>query len=222
MSMDEYECAAEAELGSQLDSQLRGLGEEPAIQYLGTNGDAVEQRVRNCMEEALALRKVGFYGASVIRSVAGFEVAIRFFLARPLLQGAFLSEEWANLLTNKIWKVKTTEDRALLSAILKNWGINTKTVALSDGSEMWKRVTEEVWPLRNRYAHSGANLTEADALLAEECLQVLLAKVVDPVAVNLGFTKELTGCWAAINAQDGTPKRQFNPQSPFDSQSAQK
>jgi O-antigen/teichoic acid export membrane protein len=59
--------------------------------------------------------------------------------------------------------------------------------------------------------------------LASRLAQILDdAKVVDPVAVNLGFTKELTGCWAAINAQDGTPKRQFNPQSPFDSQSAQK
>ena len=139
-----------------LAEQLRQLAEAPVFTYLARNGDAIEERVQQCIAEAAALSNVGFHGAALVRSAAGLEIAIRFYLARPLVQGAFLSEEWAALLSTKILNGRTAEDRDLLPAILRNWGINITTVTLVDGRQMWERVLGHVWLRRNDYVHKGA------------------------------------------------------------------
>lgn len=177
---------------------LQHLAEAPVFDYLARFGDAIEERVGLCIKESTELRMAGFHGAALIRSAAGIEITIRFFLASPLVQGAFLSDEWAALLSEKVLNGRSAEDRNLLPAILRNWSLDVTRVTLPDGSQMWERIVSSVWPRRNQYVHAGATITASDALLAGECLDTLLAKVVTPIGTRLGFTRDQTGRWSVV------------------------
>lgn len=201
-----------------IEEQLRQLSEEPVIYYLARYGDAIEERVQRCRGEAAALSAAGFHGAALVRLAAAIEITIRFFLARPLVQGAFLSEEWAALLSTKMLNGRTAEDRELLPAILRNWKLDITQVILADGTKVWDRILTRVWPRRNAYVHAGDVITKTDALLAAECLQALLSQVVSPIAARLGFTREETGRWSVILSRyDRTinPPTRHETASPF-------
>lgn len=181
-----------------IEDQLRQMSEGPVIYYLARFGDAIEERVQRCRNEADALTAAGFHGAALVRLAAAIEITIRFFLARPLVQGAFLSDEWADLLSRKMLNGRTAEDRELLPAILRNWNLDITQLKLTDGSLMWDQILNQVWRRRNEYAHAGAAISKSDARLAAECLDGMLAHVVSPIATRLGFTREETGRWSVI------------------------
>jgi len=89
----EAEAAAEryyAARQAELEEQLRRIGEAPVFAYLAVHGDAIEARVKRCLAEPQDLMRDGYHGAALTRAVSGIEVTIRFFLVRPLAQGAFL------------------------------------------------------------------------------------------------------------------------------------
>ena len=202
-----------------LEEQLREIAEAPVITYLSKYGDAIEERIRQCIEEATALTKNGFWGASLIRSTVAIEIVIRYFLARPLVQGAFLSDDWAALLLSKVIKGRTAEDRNLLPTILRNWGLDVTRVLLPDKSQMWEAVITRVWPRRNDYVHAGDSIEEADAILAAACLDALLKHVVDPLACRFGFTREQTGLWSVIVSSvhpELNPPRRYETADPFE------
>lgn len=201
-----------------IEQQLRQMSESPVIYYLARFGDAIEERVQRCRTEAGELAAAGFHGAALVRSAAAIEITIRFFLARPLVQGAFLSDEWAALLSTKMLNGRTAEDRELLPAILRNWKLDITQVTLADGSKMWDRILTRVWPRRNDYVHAGDAVSENDALLAAECLQAILTQVVSPIAVRLGFTREETGRWSVILSRHDrniNPPTRHETASPF-------
>jgi len=181
-------------LSNYVEEELRHLAEAPAFDYLAHYGDAIEDRVRNCLTEAHSLRNSGFPGAALVRAAAGIEIAIRFFLARPLLQGAFLSNEWAQLLSNKLLNGRTAEDKELLPAILRNWKIDITSVRLRNGDQLWETVVTRVWQRRNEYVHKGEQVDDHDAELALESLAALLDDVVARVANRLGFTRDESRC----------------------------
>ena len=202
-----------------IEDQLREIAEAPVFAYLSKYGDAIEERIRHCIEEATALREAAFWGAALIRSAAAIEIAIRFFLSRPLVQGAFLSDDWAALLSSKVLNGRTAEDRDLLPAILRNWGIDVTHVLLADNSQMWEKVTTRVWPSRNDYVHAGGTIREVDAILAAECLDALLKHVVDPIATRLGFTRGQTGRWSVVISPihpELNPPRRYEMADPFE------
>ena len=218
---DYHEYQQEAAMEEFLEEELRRISEEPVFSYLAVYGDAIEARVKRCLNQAQALSDSGYPGAALTRAASGIEVTIRFFLARPLVQGAFLSDEWAELLSQKLLRGRTAEDRELLPAILRNWKMDITSVKLSDGSQAWEQIVKKVWPRRNDYVHKADDTSNEDALLAIECLTILLAQVVDPIAVKLGFTREQTGCWSIVNAKNPAelpnlnPPRKYPRQNPF-------
>jgi hypothetical protein len=181
--------------------ELQRISEEPVIHYLASNGDAIEARVRLCLTQAQGLKEDGHYGAALVRAAAGIEVTVGYFLARPLLQGAFLSWEWADLLAEKIFRRRTTEEREMLPAILHNWGIDITAVKLASGEQVWEQVVSKVWPHRNAYVHRADDATISDATLGIDCLNALLTDVVDPLAMKLGFSRPVTGCWSKVVKQ---------------------
>jgi hypothetical protein len=194
-----------------LEEELRRIAEEPVFGYLAVHGDAIEARVKRCLAEAQALSETGYHGAALTRAAAGIEVTIRFFLARPLVQGAFLSGDWADLLSQKVLNGRTAEDRELLPAILRNWKIDITAVKLADGRQAWEQIVKRVWPRRNDYVHKADDASGEDALLAIECLVALLSRVVDPLAAKLGFTREETGCWSVVAANNPPEYPNLNP-----------
>jgi hypothetical protein len=194
-----------------LEEELRRIAEEPVFSFLAANGDAIEARVKRCLEQADSLVKAGYYGAALVRAAAGIEVTVRFFLARPLVQGAFLSDDWSELLAEKLFTGRTAEDRKLLPAILLNWKIDIATVRLASGSPVWEAIIKIVWRARNNYVHKADDVSEQDAAISIECLNTLLSKVVDPLAERLGFTRERTGCWSIVAVKNPAQFPNLNP-----------
>jgi hypothetical protein len=204
-----------------LNEELRRISEEPVFYYLAVNGDAIEERVQRCIDEARRLLTAGHYGAALVRAASGIEVTVRFFLARPLLQGAFLSDDWAKLLSRQVLNGRTAKDRELLPAILQNWAVDVTKLRLSDGGQLWERVVATVWPRRNDYLHKGDDVSEEEAHTSVECLESLLRQVVDPLANRLGFTRDQTGCWSVVKIKnppefpDLNPPRRHERRNPF-------
>jgi hypothetical protein len=201
----------EAAMEAFREEELRRMAEGPVFDYLAVHGDAIEARVKRCRAEAEALTQAGYHGAALTRVASGIEVTIRFFLARPLVQGAFLSEDWAELLSQKVLGGRTAEDRELLPAILRNWKIDITSVKLADGSQAWQQIVTRVWPRRNDYVHKADVASAEDAALGIECLRVLLSRVVDPLATKLGFTREGTGSWSVVAAKNHPDFPNLNP-----------
>lgn len=223
MSGDDDRGWYEQEEGMQrfLDEELRRISEDPVVAYLAVNGDAIEARVHQCLDEARQLLRAGYDGAALVRAAAGIEVTIRFFLARPLVQGAFLSDDWAQLLSQKVLNGRTAEDRELLPSILRNWGIEITAVKLPSGAQVWEQIVTTVWPRRNDYVHKADSASTRDGQLAIECLESLLTQVVDPLAQRLGFTRAQTGCWSILAVKnppefpDLNPPRRYIRSNPF-------
>jgi hypothetical protein len=158
----------------------------------------------------------GFHGASLVRAAAGIEITIRFFLARPLVLGAFLADDWAQLISQRVLNGRTAEDRDLLPAILRNWKVEITSIKLTNGSQAWEQILKKVWPGRNEYVHKADDACREDASLAIECLEALLSQVLDPLGRRLGFTREQTGCWSVVSAQNPADFPNLNPSRTFD------
>jgi hypothetical protein len=198
MHPDQYEWEQEEAEARLFEEQLQALAEEPVFAYLARHGDAVQERVERCRDEAAALSSAGFDGAALVRAAAGIELTVRFFLARPLLQGAFLSEAWASALTDRIFGRRGADERDLLPSVLANWHVDVTKVLLASGEQAWEVVRTRVWPLRNDYVHAGAELSKADGTVAIECLDAMWSGLVEPVANRLGFTLGTTGKWSVV------------------------
>jgi hypothetical protein len=204
-----------------LNEELRRIAEEPVFYYLASYGDAIEARVRRCLDQARNLIEAGFFGAALVRAAAGIEITIRFFLARPLVQGAFLSDDWSQLISQKILNSRTAEDRELLPAILRNWKVDITAVKLPDGSQVWEQIVGNIRRRRNEYVHKADDTSRDEAILAIDCLEALLSQIVDPLARKLGFTRDQTGSWSVVAVHNPpefpnlNPPRKFTPRDPF-------
>jgi hypothetical protein len=97
---------------------LKDVSEDGIRQYLGIHGDAIDKRLDNLLAQATYARQAGFPHFAVIGAVTAIELIARYMLFRPLLQGAFLSDNWAQLLTRRVTAGKSKEERDILPQIL--------------------------------------------------------------------------------------------------------
>ena len=65
MSIDPSEYEREEAMLGFLEEELQHISEEPVFYYLAHNGDAIEQRVNKCANQARALMDAGFPGAGL-------------------------------------------------------------------------------------------------------------------------------------------------------------
>lgn len=212
----------EAALEEVFNESLKNISIGSTRDYLGIYGDAIQKRVDTCIREARQLDDEKHYGSAMVLASTAIELIVRFLIVRPLVQGAFLSDEWAGILAERIASGRTTEDRELLPAILQQWGIDIRTIHLSDGSNLWDTVTGQVLPKRNVIVHQGATATDKESRKSIECSETLLVKVVSVLSHKFGFTLDITGRWSEIEeTQNGgyegsrTPWKRFKPRSPF-------
>jgi hypothetical protein len=212
-----YYYAQEAAADAVFEDYLHSITQGAVFYYLAAHGDAIEARVTRCLAEADALAHDGYHGAALTCAVSGIEVTIRFFLLHPLVQGAFLSADWAAVLSQKVLNGRTADDRRLLPTILRKWEIDITQVLLANGAQAWELIVGRVWQRRNDYVHKADAVSAQDAALAIECLTTLLARVVDPLATRLGFTREQTGSWAVVAAKKPhlNPPRTYARRDPF-------
>lgn len=217
MTYDPYDDA----MGEFAEQILKERSIEGARYYLGTFGDAVEARVAYLLAQARDLIGVNHPASALVSAATAIEITVRFMLVRPLVQGAFLSDEWAELLAARIGTGRTEEDRKILPALLKQWSLELDSITLSGGNKLWDVITKRVLSSRNKVVHAGESATVEDAKLAVECTERLLSQVVHPVGKVLGFTVERTGKWCKIHGIREGPSQgsqwwsSYSPHSPF-------
>jgi hypothetical protein len=186
----------EASQAAFIEETLKNISEEGVRNYLGTYGDAIDQRIKNSMMDARMLITGKFFPNALVSAVTATELTIRFLLLRPLMQAAFLSEDWANLLTQRITTGQTDKDRQILSEILRFHDIDLHSVKLPDGKPLWSSLIKTVYPKRNAIIHRAESASLDDALLAVYCADQLREQIVLPFAEQLGFTLKTTKRWS--------------------------
>lgn len=200
-----------------LQESIDGISRDAAKTYLGTYGDAIDARVESCLRDSESLLSLGYEGPALCLAATSVELMIRFLLLRPLIQGAFLSDEWASILANRIASGRSAEDRELLPAVLKNWDINIENIETSSGIAVWQFILTDLWPNRNKFVHRGDRPKKDAATVAIECARLFRQKIVGAVASKLGFTLETTGKWCIISGKEGTRSwgQSFDPRDSF-------
>jgi len=173
----------------------------------------VDFRVLDSISTAEKLNASGYHRHAIVSAVTAIELIIRFMLIRPLIQAAFLSEEWADLLTHRIAAGRTDEDRKILPHVLEFHGIKLKDLKLSDGTLLWDTITKAMYPKRHRIVHTGESAVAKDAKIAIECAKMLREKVVLPVAEKMGFTLDKTKSWNEIVSERW--KTKYDKRDPF-------
>ena len=216
MSEHLHDYEEETAIEEFLEESLTAISEENARSYLGTYGDVIEQRVSACRCLAEKLCGDGYYGPAITVATTAMELIIRFMLLRPLVQGAFLSDEWSEILSSRATRARTSEDRELLPSVLRQWGVDPDSFTLTSGSGLWQSVSE-IWPKRDRIVHQGEEGTRDEAMMAIECAAILHETIVHGIASRLGFTLQVTGKWCEIRSdQDGhSHHASFEPGDPF-------
>lgn len=208
-----------------IKEHLKELVKGPAHRYLATFGDAVENRVLECIDEATRLNLAGFPGAALTRAITAIEILIRHFLVRPLIYSAFSSDEWADVLVSRILQKgprASTIEKDLLPAILRNWDIDITQVIMPSGRYLWQTFLENpggLIDLRNQYAHHGCSCDSNAGYLGIECATAMLSEIVSPLANRLGLTRNKTHCWHIVLSeydQTFNPPRIWEQRSPFD------
>ena len=199
------------EIGRKEDiaNALKDISESGAREYLGTHGDAIDKRFDLVMAQARYARQQGYPHFAIMGSVTAIELITKHMLFRPLLQGAFLSDAWAQILTSRFTNARSRQERDILPQILEIHGIKIKELTLSDKSLFWETLIDKVIWKRNRIAHGGDFATPAEADLALECADVLWSNVVLEVAKKLGFKLDDGECWCDVG-EDG-----YEPKDPF-------
>jgi hypothetical protein len=208
---------AEAEFWENLPKQLH---EESVGSYLGVYGDAIEARITGLINMANALLESGFWGASLTVSATAIEVMIGYFCVRPMVEGAFLSDLWAQCLARWVVKTRPVEQRQILVGILRLSDIEIEKIVLADKQPLWETIQVRVLKKRNCFVHRGDDVSKEDAELGISCAASFRREVVFRIAERLGFSLPETGCWAHVVYGSTGPghsrgERHFSARDPF-------
>jgi len=197
---DEFDYAnMQAEYEAELiDKAIAELSTDSIRWYLATNGDSIEKRVDTVLKEAENLFDNGHFGPSLIAAVTSIEIIFRFFVLRPIVHGAFLSDEWAQILLDRIVSGRSYIDRKLLPKVVKYWSIDIEKIKLSAGCGLWSELIKKVWPNRNDVVHKASEASQEMAKIAIECVHVIMKEIVIPLALSVGIDKSKTGVWHIV------------------------
>lgn len=165
--------------------------------YLGTYGDAIYERIERLRSEANSLLSQNFYGPSLMVSVIAMEILIRYLLLKPLLQGAFLSDGWADLLVNRIVQGRSSNDRELLPAVLKQWNYDLTSFKLDSGEPLWSKLLG-VWKSRNEFVHKGVSVSQSMANDALGSLNYLTNVFLVSLSKKFRMSWPNSGAWCEI------------------------
>lgn len=199
---DEYalQAAAEAYQEEVIQEALRDISLDGIASYVSKYGDAIEARIAELLDTAGKLLDLKHSGPALACSCTAIEVTIRHFLLSPLVQGAFLSEEWAEILTKRITSGRAAEDRDLLPAITGFHGVDLNQVKTAAGDPLWGLLHRSIWPTRNNYVHKGNPVSEVQARQAMGCA-LRLREIAEEVLAKAGVSP--TGAPPELKARVG-------------------
>jgi hypothetical protein len=200
----------------ELEDRIEEIAIENAGWYVGTFGDAVERRVRGLMNEATLLLGSGHLGASSVLNATSLELLLRHFVLKPLVSGAFLTDVWAELLVDKLVVGQSGRDRELVPMIANEWGINLKSIKLSDRKSAWEVFVSDLIPLRNQFVHKGASVSLEGATRAAECTAALFDGLLPAIAKKLRLSWPESGAWHKViqGVGSGTRFTDYDPSDP--------
>jgi len=215
MSYDESDAAYD----QMIDDIHKSQSQEPAKRMLGTIGDAMEIRINNCLQLAEELLEKEFPGPSLVSTATAGELLIRFMILRPLIAGAFLSEDWEAILTEKIATGRSSEDRRILPDVLSQWGISIESIQTSSNVKVWEFLRSQLWKTRDEFVHKGETPSRDFVITSLECIKCFKETALNQIASKLGFTLAETGKWSVISMKDklgihAIPQT-FNPWDPI-------
>lgn len=219
MTYDEYGDAAY----EFVEASLKDRSEEAVQVYLGRFGDAIDERIMSILQTSEELLEKGFIEQALIASCTSIEIMIRFMVVRPLVQGAFLSEEWSEILTDRIGSGRADADRKLFPRLLQKWGIDINDFKFMNNELLWNYIHKEMIPKRNQVVHAGITIAKDQAEKAVSAAKLFRNTVIKAIEKRFGFTLETTGCWCRTSYEggsvsDGTYTKgdaYFVPESPF-------
>lgn len=195
MSIPTWAEAAEMAFWENLPLDLH---EQAVKNYLGSNGDAIDARIQKLIGLADTLHKGGHYGPSIVCSVIALELMIHYFCVRPIVVGAVLSDLIATEVSKLIVGSRASNQRQMLSAVLRPWGIQLPQLLLPGQQPLWDRIQTVVIRKRDGFVHRGDEVTSEEAELSLQCVQSFRQQVVLGLANRLGFTLQQAGCWSKI------------------------
>jgi hypothetical protein len=215
---DKYDEGWNAAYDDYIEQSIREIQDDRIRYYLGVYGDAVQKRVDRCLTESQKLLTSGFPSQTVISSVTATEIILRYLILRPILEGAFMSDEWTAIIVQRILNRRAASDREILPSILRVWQIDLGSILLPNGDPLWDRFTSHVVPLRNEIVHRGATATEEQGREALACPTVLIETVIRPLSDRFGFSWSETRSWHEIQQgiSGARHSTQYYPASPFE------
>jgi hypothetical protein len=195
MSIPTWDEVATNEFWQRIPTDLH---EDDMRRYLGSNGDAIEARVSKLEAMAKNLLTQGFPGPSIVAAVAALEVMIQYFCVRPIVHGVLLSDQIASEVVDRIIGSRSSDQRQILVALLKPWGIELTRIVLPNGNSLWETIQTPVNNARKSFVHRGDEVSAGDAALAINCISAFRKEVVLKIAERLQFTVSTTGCWSTV------------------------
>jgi hypothetical protein len=170
-----------------IEEGIEQLSKEQVRDYYLKYGDCIQERINFCINQSENLHKMIFRGAALTVSATAAEIITRYIILRPLIQGALLSEEWADILVNRITNGRSAEDRELLPKVLRQFGIDITNIKLSNGCNFWDYFLNKVWKQRNDFVHKGEIPSDLETGMAIECTRVFITEIVYPIAKKFDF-----------------------------------
>lgn len=197
----------------ELRRAIEDISIENASWYLGTFGDALEQRVRGLIDEAKVLAQFGHAGASLVLCVSALELIVRFFVLKPLVSGTLLKDIWVDLLVDRLVSGQSRRDRELLRLIADECGIDFESIRLIDGGSAWSLYESELVPKRNGFVHKGEPVPLELSLRAVDCAEALFCGLLSQIAKKFQLSWPASGAWHKPVV--GTRGSFYQPRDPF-------
>jgi hypothetical protein len=206
--------AAQEYLEEQVQQAFEGRSADSTRAYLGTYGGVVTARVEQAIADSRALLDAGQSGPAITLAATAVELIVGYLVVRPIVQGAFLSDQWAGVLTEQILGGKTDQARRLLPTIASTWNLDLDKAVLSGERPVWGYFIGTVIPARNGFVHRADPVTPEVATEAIECANVLLGALVVAVARSVGMNWPANP-WHLSYAVAGFTVQMFEPLDPF-------
>jgi hypothetical protein len=206
-------------LEDEVRRAFEGRSAESTRAYLGTYGDAVTARVERAIADARSLLASDQPGSAITLAATAVEMIVGYLVIRPIVQGAFLSDQWAGVLTEQILGGRTDEARRLLPIIAKEWDLDLDKALLTGGKQAWGYFTGSVVPARNGFVHRADPVKPEVATRAIECADVLLRSLVVAVGRSVGLNWPAKP-WHQSYPVGGLTLQVFEPRDPFTNESA--
>ena len=164
---DEYQALFEERILSDIDDMFK----ETTSFILKKHLNDYMTKILCAKEDARKQKEQNNLKISLVLNVVSIEIFIRQLVIKPLAQGAFYYEEWAELLASKIGTGNAGKDREIISKVLKtiNFDISKIKIEKIDFIECFKYIAD----LRNKIMHEYIEVTMIDVEKSESCVKIL-------------------------------------------------